>query len=115
MEQFEDEPLEFIRLDLAFGGSTSEVATRRQAAAAGTTENLVLESVAGIDGSDRLKLVDIKDTGKYTTLCLAVAHALVRLDDGIVVGDLMEKTTLEALDWQLIAYNSVPLSSPYQL
>ncbi|OJA14948.1 hypothetical protein AZE42_03705 [Rhizopogon vesiculosus] len=33
MEQFEDEPLEFIRLDLAFGGSASEVATRRQAAA----------------------------------------------------------------------------------
>ncbi|KAG2159252.1 CAS/CSE protein [Suillus bovinus] len=33
MEQFEDEPLEFIRLDLAFGGNASEVATRRQAAA----------------------------------------------------------------------------------
>ncbi|KAG2034488.1 CAS/CSE protein [Suillus americanus] len=33
MEQFEDEPLEFIRLDLAFGGGASEVATRRQAAA----------------------------------------------------------------------------------
>lgn len=41
MEQFEDEPLEFIRLDLAFGGSASEVATRRQAAAD------VLQSLVG--------------------------------------------------------------------
>ncbi|EGN91830.1 hypothetical protein SERLA73DRAFT_100047 [Serpula lacrymans var. lacrymans S7.3] len=33
MEQFEDDPLEFIRLDLALPGGTSDVATRRQAAA----------------------------------------------------------------------------------
>jgi hypothetical protein len=45
MEQFKDEPLEFFRLDLALGGSASEVATRRQAATAGTAENLVLEGV----------------------------------------------------------------------
>jgi len=45
--------------------------------------------------------VDVKDTAKYTTLCLAAAHALVRLDDGTIVGDPMEKTTLEALEWQL--------------
>jgi cation-transporting ATPase 13A1 len=32
---------------------------------------------------------------------LAAAHALVRLDDETVVGDPMEKTTLEALDWKL--------------
>jgi cation-transporting ATPase 13A1 len=47
--------------------------------------------------------VDVKDTAKYTTLCLAAAHALVRLDDGTVVGDPMEKTTLEALDWQIMS------------
>jgi cation-transporting ATPase 13A1 len=50
---------------------------------------------------DRKKLVDVKETEKETTLCLAAAHALVRLDDGTVVGDPMEKTTLEALDWKL--------------
>jgi magnesium-transporting ATPase (P-type) len=50
---------------------------------------------------DRKKLVDVKETEKQTTLCLAAAHALVRLDDGTIVGDPMEKTTLEALDWKL--------------
>ena len=34
-------------------------------------------------------------------MCLAAAHALVRLDDGTIVGDPMEKTTLDALTWQL--------------
>lgn len=34
-------------------------------------------------------------------LCLAAAHALVKLDDGMIVGDPMEKTTLDALEWTL--------------
>lgn len=84
-----------------------------------TAENLVLEGVVGIEwvlrrrafyqicahwfhsASDQLKLVDVKESGKQTTLCLAAAHALVRLDDGTIVGDPMEKTTLEALQWQI--------------
>lgn len=41
----------------------------------------------------------MKDTSRETTLCLAAAHALVKLDDGAIVGDPMEKTTLEALEW----------------
>ncbi|OAX38565.1 hypothetical protein K503DRAFT_151206 [Rhizopogon vinicolor AM-OR11-026] len=76
-----------------------------------TAENLVLEGVVGIDESDKQKLVDVKDTGKYTTLCLAAAHALVRLDDGTIVGDPMEKTTLEALDWRLSNGDQVAPSS----
>ena len=45
--------------------------------------------------------MNVKEAGRETTLCLAAAHALVLLDDGTVVGDLMEKTALEALEWQL--------------
>lgn len=51
--------------------------------------------------SDHKKLVDVKHASRHTTLCLAAAHALVKLDDGTVVGDPMEKTTLDALDWTL--------------
>lgn len=54
----------------------------------------------------------VSETSLETTLTLASAHALVLLDDG-VVGDPMEKTTLDALDWKLstgdkIAPNSEP-------
>lgn len=51
--------------------------------------------------TDQLKLVDVKATQRETTLALAAAHALVRLDDGTIVGDPMERTTLDALNWQL--------------
>jgi manganese-transporting P-type ATPase len=47
------------------------------------------------------KLIDVKETEKDTSLCLAAAHALVWLDDGTIVGDPMEKTTLEVLEWNL--------------
>ncbi|BGP13232.1 hypothetical protein JCM10213_004997 [Rhodosporidiobolus nylandii] len=67
-----------------------------------TGENLVVEGVAGVDSSDRKKLVPVTDTSLETTLTLASAHALVMLDDGIV-GDPMEKTTLDALKWKLSA------------
>jgi hypothetical protein len=50
---------------------------------------------------DRKKLINIKETGRETTLCLAAAHSLVKLDDGTMIGDPMEKITLEALDWTL--------------
>ncbi|KAI0828564.1 endoplasmic reticulum Ca-transporting P-type ATPase [Trametes gibbosa] len=66
-----------------------------------TAENLVVEGVVGVDPSDPLKLVDVKATQRETTLALAAAHALVRLDDGTIVGDPMERTTLDALNWQL--------------
>lgn len=48
-----------------------------------------------------MKLTDVKEISRETTLCLAAAHALVRLDDGTIVGDPMEKTTLDALKWEL--------------
>lgn len=65
-----------------------------------TGENLVVEGVVGVDKNDHKKLVPVTETDLETTLCLAAAHALVLLDDG-VVGDPMEKTTLDALSWKL--------------
>jgi hypothetical protein len=47
------------------------------------------------------KLIDVKETEEDMTLCLAAAHALIRLDDGTIVNDPMEKMTLEALEWNL--------------
>ena len=41
------------------------------------------------------------ETSRETTLTLAAAHALVLLEDGTIVGDPMEKTTLAALDWKI--------------
>lgn len=49
----------------------------------------------------------MKEVGPETRHVLAAAHALVRLDDGTIVGDPMEKTTLEALGWQLKASGNV--------
>jgi hypothetical protein len=51
--------------------------------------------------TDPKKLVAIKETPRETTLTLASSHALVILEDGQVVGDPMEKTTLEALGWEV--------------
>ncbi|KAM6494929.1 hypothetical protein JOM56_009552 [Amanita muscaria] len=66
-----------------------------------TAENLVLEGVAGVDPNDTKNLANVKNTSRETILCLAAAHALVKLDDGTVVGDPMEKTTLDALAWTI--------------
>ncbi|WRT66585.1 uncharacterized protein IL334_003544 [Kwoniella shivajii] len=66
-----------------------------------TGEDLVVEGIAGVDSTDPKKLVPVTETSKDTTLTLAAAHALVLLEDGTIVGDPMEKTTLSALDWKL--------------
>ena len=50
---------------------------------------------------DKLKLKSLTEVSRETTLCLAGAHALVRLDDGMIVGDPMEKAALEALNWEI--------------
>ncbi|EEB94976.1 hypothetical protein MPER_06125 [Moniliophthora perniciosa FA553] len=64
-----------------------------------TAENLVLEGVTGVNAQNPQKLVNVREVSRETTFCLAAAHALVRIDDGTIVGDPMEKTTLENLEW----------------
>jgi cation-transporting ATPase 13A1 len=66
-----------------------------------TSESLVFEGVAGNNPSDITELAKSHSLSRETILCMAGAHALVRLQDGTVVGDPMEKAILEALNWKL--------------
>jgi cation-transporting ATPase 13A1 len=76
-----------------------------------TGENLVVDGIAGLTLGSNSK--DIEESGAHstltpvadvelqTTLVLATAHALVKLDEGDIVGDPMEKATLTSLGWTL--------------
>ncbi|KAI9805122.1 MAG: hypothetical protein M1825_000956 [Sarcosagium campestre] len=92
-----------------------------------TGEDLVVEGIAGLahkqNGSTLGKagagksvrhLTPVTQVGQDTTLALATAHALVKLDEGEVVGDPMEKATLTALGWTLGRHDTLtskPVSS----
>ncbi|CAM1510913.1 Fc.00g084260.m01.CDS01 [Cosmosporella sp. VM-42] len=78
-----------------------------------TGEDLVVEGIAGL-GLGHSEIADKKETdgahstitpvtdaSMETTLVLATAHALVKLDEGDIVGDPMEKATLTSLGWTL--------------
>ncbi|KAF7719807.1 P-type cation-transporting ATPase, plasma membrane [Penicillium ucsense] len=76
-----------------------------------TGEDLVVDGIAGLtlgqsgatveaDGA-HTDLSKVSAIGPDTTLVLASAHALVKLDEGEVVGDPMEKATLQWLGWTL--------------
>ncbi|ROW16608.1 hypothetical protein VPNG_01618 [Cytospora leucostoma] len=76
-----------------------------------TGEDLVVEGIAGLglghpdpskesDGAHS-HITPVKDAGLTTTLVLATAHALVKLDEGEIVGDPMEKATLDAIGWTI--------------
>src|SRR3569833_1231296 len=78
-----------------------------------TGEDLVVEGIAGLglghSGTDTPRESDgahshmtpVQEAGLETTLVLATAHALVKLDEGDIVGDPKEKATLTALGWGL--------------
>lgn len=76
-----------------------------------TGEDLVVDGIAGLtlgqqgvptesDGAQS-QLTKLTSTGLETALTLATAHALVKLEDGDVVGEPMEKATLQSLGWTL--------------
>jgi manganese-transporting P-type ATPase len=62
-----------------------------------TEENLLVEGISGL-GNDAYSLSKTTQAPKQTTLVLAAAHALVELDDN-VIGDPMEKNTLDSIEW----------------
>jgi len=76
-----------------------------------TGEDLVVDGVAGLQlgqqgvasesNGAQTTVTKVPACGTYTTLVLATAHALVKLDEGDIVGDPMEKATLNALGWTL--------------
>lgn len=76
-----------------------------------TGENLVVDGIAGLSLGDskaakekdgaHSKMTPVSEVGLQTTLVLATAHALVKLDEGEIVGDPMEKATLTSLGWEL--------------
>jgi cation-transporting ATPase 13A1 len=86
-----------------------------------TGEDLVVDGIAGLglgnennpkeaDGAQSF-ITKVPECGIYTTLVLATAHALVKLDEGDVVGDPMEKATLTSLGWSL-GKNDILISKP---
>ena len=76
-----------------------------------TGEDLVVDGIAGLslgrnvpgigENGAHSTLTPVLEAGQQTTLVLATAHALVKLDEGDIVGDPMEKATLNALGWTL--------------
>ena len=76
-----------------------------------TGENLVVDGIAGLSLGDskaakekdgaHSRMILVSEVGLQTTLVLATAHALVKLDEGEIVGDPMEKATLHSLGWEL--------------
>ncbi|TEA16699.1 Manganese-transporting ATPase 1 [Colletotrichum sidae] len=88
-----------------------------------TGEDLVVEGIAGLglvhSGTDTPREADgahstmtpVNRIGLDTTLVLATAHALVKLDEGEVVGDPMEKATITSLGWT-VGRNDTLVSKP---
>ena len=82
-----------------------------------TGEDLVVDGIAGLtlgqsgvktgpDGA-HVELSPVTEVGTQTTLVLATAHALVKLDEGDIVGEPMEKATLTSLGWSLGAHDTL--------
>ena len=83
-----------------------------------TSDNLIVEGVAGVQGDDKRSpksndidndikkrkkdpdIISLADAPPETVQVIASCHSLVLLDDGLV-GDPLEKATLEAIDWSL--------------
>lgn len=87
-----------------------------------TGEDLVVDGIAGLslgkageiseqDGAQS-NLAKVRDVHHDTTLVLATAHALVKLDEGEIVGDPMEKATLTSLGWTLGRNDTLMSKSP---
>ncbi|EGV61635.1 putative cation-transporting ATPase 1 [Yamadazyma tenuis] len=75
-----------------------------------TAEDLVFEGLAGFNPDDIHHLYSAEEAPETTSWVLGSAHALVKLDDGEVVGDSMEQATLKAAKWSVGDKDSVERS-----
>ncbi|ODV81986.1 P-type ATPase [Suhomyces tanzawaensis NRRL Y-17324] len=66
-----------------------------------TAEDLVFEGLAGFKNDDIHHLFKCEEAPQTTSYVLGSAHALVKLDDGEIVGDPMEQATLKAAKWNV--------------
>ncbi|RWS12635.1 manganese-transporting ATPase 13A1-like protein, partial [Dinothrombium tinctorium] len=63
-----------------------------------TSDNLVVEGVAGLNNKNAIS--ELSDVPLTSIQVLASCHSLVQLEEGLV-GDPLEKATLNAIDWTL--------------
>ncbi|XP_050396318.1 endoplasmic reticulum transmembrane helix translocase [Patella vulgata] len=68
-----------------------------------TSDNLVVEGVTGLNGAEMIAATDVPIA---TAQVMASCHSLVQLDDELV-GDPLEKATLNAVEWTLTKADSV--------
>jgi len=69
-----------------------------------TSDSLVVEGVAGVGG--KATIVPVAEAPKESVQVLATCHSLAMVDDGMI-GDPLEKATLNALGWNLTKSDAV--------
>lgn len=77
-----------------------------------TAEDLVFEGLAGFEPANIHHLLKPSEVPDVTSFVLGSCHALVKLDDGEVVGDPMEQATLKAAHWTVGLKDIVERTKP---
>jgi manganese-transporting P-type ATPase len=82
-----------------------------------TAENLIVEGIAGLDSSDRCRVLGAdfcsvssgegREMALLAQKVMSVCHSLFLVRDGKIAGDPMEKGTLEFLNWDLSSSDEV--------